>query len=84
MISIDNGIPVTIELGSVPTGEPNGLRLSLAVKPEDTQKFHKEALQLYTYFDHKPNITSGQEIPELEVLISGDDWFKVKSLYNEL
>ena len=76
MISIDNGIPVTIELGSVKTNEPDGLRLSLSVKPQDTNKFHSEALNLYKYFDNKPNIISGEEIPELKPSISGTNWFK--------
>jgi len=79
MISIDNGIPVTIELGSNPTTEPNGLRLSLSVKPEDANKFISEALDLYKHFEHKPNLLSNHEIPKLEKELEGKDWFTIKN-----
>lgn len=75
VVSMQDGIPVTMHLGAVPTSEPNGLKLGVSVLPEDMHKYKEEAEYLYKYFDHKPNLNLDIDIdlPREDQL--AEDWF---------
>ena len=78
LISIKDGIPSSVNLGSQPTIEKNGLKLSLVVEARDVEKFIKEATFLYKYFKDKPNINI--DIPSKpETSIEGDGWYLQKN-----
>ncbi len=81
LISIDNGIPSSVHLSTVPTEEPNGLKLSLVVAPRDISDFHSEAKKLYKFFDHKPNLNIDLDL-SYKVSISGDNWFIIPNTYH--
>ena len=55
VISMQNGVPVTMFLGKQDTDEPNGLKLSVNVAMNDLDSFASRALNLYKFFDYKPN-----------------------------
>jgi hypothetical protein len=75
-ISVQNGVPVTISLGNTPTTEPNGLRLSVTIEPNDISHYHTKAEKLYKYFDHKPNLNIDTLNIELDITEHiSDDWF---------
>ena len=74
-ISMQNGVPVTLSLGTLTTSEPNGLKLSVPVEYDDLYKYVEKAEDLYKYFDHKPNLNMNVNI-ELDVTDHiSDDWF---------
>lgn len=54
LISTQDGIPVAVFLAYNPTTEPNGLCLSLPVKPSDIFSFSRKAESIYRYFTHRP------------------------------
>ena len=54
LISMQEGIPVAVFLASSPTTEPNGLCLSLPVKPSDISSFSEKAESIYRYFTYRP------------------------------
>lgn len=73
MMSLAEGI---LDLGSSPTTEPNGLRLSVPVKPNDVQTFREKAQHLYTFFEHKPNLNLDLDLTSQDkYLNSSDTWF---------
>lgn len=75
-ISMQKGVPVTMSLGSVPTTEPNGLKLSVNVDTDDIHTYVKTAEDLYVFFDHKPNINIPNMSLELDVSDNiSDGWF---------
>lgn len=77
LISIKDGIPSSVDLGTQPTKEEDGLRLSLTVESRDVATFNKEATFLYRYFKDKPNINI--DIPaKPETSIEGDGWYLQK------
>lgn len=55
LISMQDGIPVAVFLASRPTSEPNGLCLSLVVKPRDISSFVEKAENIYRYFTTRPS-----------------------------
>ena len=58
------------------TDEPNGILVKLPVKSYDFSEFIGECEQIYKHFKVKPNITGAfVEIPEVEKIVSGDNWY---------
>lgn len=82
VISMQNGVPVTLHLGDSATNEPNGLKLSVSVEFEQIRNFDEKAGPLYKYFDHKPKLNKDIDI-ELDVSEHiSDDWFIVNNEYS--
>jgi len=81
LISLKDDLPVSMSLGTTPTSEPNGLRLSLPVQAEDIPTFHEKAKNLYKYFDHKPIINT--ELPKLSTLIEHQDFYLLDSTHHQ-
>lgn len=76
VISMQNGVPVTIHMGDSDTDEPNGLRLSVAVDNSDINNYLTKAQYLYRYFDHKPNLNRDDIDIHLKVEEHiSEDWF---------
>lgn len=75
VVSMQDGIPVTMHLGAVPSSEPNGLKLGVTVLPEDMHKYKEEAEYLYKYFDHKPNLNLDLDIKLDREEQLAEDWF---------
>ena len=75
VISVQNGIPVTMHLATEPTTEENGLKLSIAVETKHLGLYADKAVELYKYFDHKPelNLDLCLEVDKQKVI--SDDWF---------
>jgi len=71
---IEEGAPNISKFSSMPTKEPNGLLISLAVKREDVSKFSVKASQIYHWFSYKPK--TNVELTEIEVkeVVSGEGW----------
>jgi hypothetical protein len=80
VISMQNGIPVTLHMGNTVTQESNGLKLSIAVSRDDIFKYEEKAVELYKYFDHKPTTNKTDLNFDLEVSsVSSDEWYIKKS-----
>lgn len=83
VVSMQKGIPVTAHLGSTPTDQPNGLKLSVEVPREDINVYQLNATELYKYFDHKPNLNVENVSVELDVSYRiSDDWFISRNMHN--
>lgn len=79
VISMQNGVPVTMHLGDQPTTEPNGLKLSVSVDFDDIGAYTAKAEKLYKYFDHKPNLNKDDVNIHLDVSEHiSDNWFITK------
>jgi hypothetical protein len=79
VITMQNGVPVTMKLGSDPTDQPNGLLLSVSVSFSDIEHYHEKAENLYKYFDHKPNLNIDTINIELDRSSHiSEDWFIAK------
>lgn len=50
------GAPAITQLSEEPTSEPNGVEVSMLVKPSDIDEFHVKANIAYTWFDVKPDV----------------------------
>lgn len=80
IISMQNGVPVTIYMGDFPTNEPNGLQLKVDVELEDISAYTTRAEKLYQFFDHKPNINRENVNIHLDVSHHiSEDWFITKN-----
>lgn len=77
VVSMKKGRPVIVALSETPTDEPNGLKLSVNVAMDDLDSFASRALNLYKFFDYKPNLN-------LDIDVSYDtgeeDWFIANEL----
>lgn len=78
VVSMQDGIPVTMHLGTTPSSEPNGLKLGVSVLPEAMHRYVEEAEYLYKYFDHKPNLNLDLNIDLDKNDQIGADWFVKK------
>jgi len=80
VISMQKGKPVTIDMGSVPTAEENGIKISLDVPYSDISVFKEKASLLYIHFDYKPNLNLKDIVIELDTTghIS-EDWYIAKN-----
>lgn len=64
-------------MGSEPTDEPNGLRISVPVKTYDCYAFVNKGFETIKYFKTQPIIKGVAQQPELDKrksIISGDNW----------
>lgn len=75
VISMKNGIPVTLHLGDSSTSEPNGLKLSVAVEFSDIPHYVNKTRGLYKYFDYKPNLNIDIDITLSTEEHISDEWF---------
>lgn len=80
VVTKDAGIPSLIDVGSCPTSEPNGVKVSFPVQASDIHKFHNRAVKLYKYFEHKPTLNI-----ELDIAFPSSDlvfpkWFQDETL----
>jgi hypothetical protein len=78
-ISIQNGIPVTMHMGTTPTDEPDGLKLSVAVNYGDISRYLQRAPSLYKFFDYKPNLNLDIDISLDSSNTLSDSWFVMPS-----
>ena len=78
----EDGTPVFSLMDEQTTEEPDGLKVTVAVKEDDMRDFRQEAEHLYRYFTIKPNVL-GEELvyPKREVKLEGDGWSIVDSKY---
>jgi hypothetical protein len=78
----EDGTPVFSLMDEQSTEEPNGLKITVAVKEDDMRDFSQEAENLYRYFTTKPNVL-GEELvyPSREVKLAGDGWSIVDAKY---
>jgi len=60
-------VPCITEMGSVPTTEPNGLKISISVRESDIYEFEEAAKRIYPYFDVCPDINTTIEMIDYEV-----------------
>jgi len=75
-ITMQKGVPVTMNLGTNPTEKPNGLLLTVALDFDDIPSYRERAENLYKYFDHKPTLN----LPDINIDLDisehiSDDWF---------
>ena len=67
--------PVFALLSEKQTEEPNGLKVSLAVRDDDYYEFRSEAGEIYQHFDVLPNVTGAElDIEEVEYTLTGESW----------
>jgi len=67
-----------VELSSVPTSEPTGLKLSFPVKHEHISNFHAEAKKLYRFFDYKPKLNIDLDISTPKSTHLSTDYFMLE------
>lgn len=82
-VSIDKGWPVMIPLGITDTDEPNGLEISVPVKRKDIAEFEQKAVDVYRWFDTKPETNIKLHYPEPEKIIDGDNWYISKGYHRD-
>lgn len=75
LVSVSNGTPSTSHFGSMPTEEPDGLRLSVTVPNQDIVMYQSLAKELYPYFDHKPRLNYDIDVSTREGLFRNDSWY---------
>lgn len=56
----EKGIPCLTQLLEEDSIEPNGVKITIPVSPQDIYTFQQEAIKVYRWFDNKPNV-----IPQL-------------------
>ena len=74
LITVSNGLPSAVELGSSPSAEPAGLRLSLTVNTKDISAFRSRAERLYRYFSVKPTLNIELDIATPKYSVVGSNW----------
>ena len=83
VVSMKEGIPVTLHLGDTPTTERNGLKLSVAVENRSFSYYREKAEAIYKYFDYKPNINDESVNMELDTeTMIAEDWYVQKAAAN--
>ena len=55
---MQDGIPTAIDLGTFPSTEQSGVRLTVTVNPNDIEKFESSCCSLYSYFSTKLTTTN--------------------------
>ena len=68
-----DGIPTAIDLGTFPSTEPSGVRLTVTVNPTDIERFKATCSDIYSYFSTKPT-TTNVPLSYLDIDLS-NDWF---------
>jgi len=83
LLTTKNGELGIVELSSVPTSEPTGLKLSFPVKYEHITNFKEEARKLYRFFDYKPTLNIDLDITTPKTTHLLTDYFMLEeSTYN--
>ena len=70
---MQDGIPTAIDLGTFPSTEPSGVRLTVTVNPTDIGRFETTCNDIYSYFSTKPT-TTNVPLSYLDIDLS-NDWF---------
>ena len=76
LVKSEDGVPELNEFGSWDTEEDNGVEISFSVKEDDFDKFSDRAVQVYKYFNTRPEVSGNGSFayPERKDIISGDTW----------
>jgi hypothetical protein len=85
LVKSEDGVPELNEFGSWDTEEDNGVEISFSVKEDDFDKFSERAVQVYKYFNTRPEVTGNGSFayPERKDIISGDTWRISKGSYSD-
>jgi hypothetical protein len=72
----EQGMPSVALMGTEPTEDPNGVTVSLSVRPSDSDKFVDAARKALMYFDPKPVVIGpyGFSPYSLVHTVTGDSW----------
>lgn len=72
----ENGLPSITMTGEESTTEPNGLQISLPVKRQDIDTFHREAKKALMYFNPMPTVhgVSTFEPYKVQHSVAGSNW----------
>lgn len=72
----EHGIPTLAQMSETETTEPNGLAVSMHVKPDDHEKFHAAAKRALMYFDPKPIVNGLSNFVPFSVKhgVGGSNW----------
>jgi hypothetical protein len=74
MFKDEEGLPSVSLLSALPTDEPDGLLIEMAVRAQDFNAFYVAA-QAYQYFSPRPQISGySLELPSDEVVYEGTGW----------
>lgn len=74
IISMQEGIPIAAHLSSSLSDVPNGLRLSLPVRPSDISSFHSKATRIFQYFTPRPNFNVDVVFNDSKLLYISDEF----------
>lgn len=79
----EHGIPTITKMSEIATDEPNGVMVTMHVKPDDHDKFHQAAKQALMYFNPKPVVSGTQGFATYNVKhgIGGTEWKVRESEY---
>ncbi len=79
----EHGIPTITKMSEIATDEPNGVMVTMHVKPDDHDKFHQAAKQALMYFNPKPVVSGTQGFATYTVKhgIGGTEWKVRESEY---
>jgi hypothetical protein len=75
---IENALPKIRRTSRLDTTEPNGLEVSITVKPGDYHAFQSKAVKIFKWFPHKPQVTGGHFYTHASndsPVRSGDGWY---------
>lgn len=68
-----NGSPTFCLMDTVPTDQENGIKVSLPVQINDIDTFHKEARNVYEYFNVRPNLNLDIYYRDGNTLLGAED-----------
>jgi hypothetical protein len=72
----EDGNPVFSLMDSVNTSEPNGIKVSISVNPNDIYRFKREAENVYRFFNVKPNFIGDTiKCDDPAKVLEGDTWY---------
>jgi len=74
LISMQDGIPIAAHLSSSLTDEPNGLKLSLPIKPTDISSFYTKAQRIFLYFTPRPTFNIDMIFHDSKLLHISDEF----------
>ena len=85
LVKSEDGVPELNEFGSWDTEEDNGVEISFSVKEDDFNKFSNRAVEVYKYFNTRPEVSGNGDFayPERKDIISGDTWRISKGGYGD-
>ena len=85
LVKSEDGVPELNEFGSWDTEEDNGVEISFSVKEDDFNKFSDRAVEVYKYFNTRPEVSGNGDFvyPERKEIISGDTWRIDKGRYSD-